>query len=185
MGSQILWVQQFAPRDIWLILVAAIAASRGLGALTFSMYGGALADRFNRRCKLHLGHPVDVVGCTLCIAALMYIATDEPLGYSAFFALTFIGIRSAKYRRPNALAILPDVLGAKDTPAGMSLNQIAAQIAMPIAMAATGILITSFDYSGAYLFMIGIILSMYHTDFSHGLRANASQHIPQEMRVCP
>jgi MFS family permease len=47
--TQILWVQQFAPRDIWLILVAAIAASRGLGALTFSMYGGALADRFNRR----------------------------------------------------------------------------------------------------------------------------------------
>ena len=179
--TQILWVQQFAPRDIWLILVAAIAASRGLGALTFSMYGGALADRFNRR-KLLLVIQSIQVGCTLCIAALMYIATDEPLGYAAFFALTFLASGLQSIDGPTRLAILPDVLGAKDTPAGMSLNQIAAQIAMPIAMAATGILITSFDYSGAYLFsVIGIILSMAFI-FLMDYEPDASQHIPQGNR---
>ena len=47
--TQILWVQHFAPRDIWLILVALIATSRGLGALSFGLYGGALADRYDRR----------------------------------------------------------------------------------------------------------------------------------------
>ncbi|MDA0978258.1 MAG: hypothetical protein O3B72_06865, partial [Proteobacteria bacterium] len=41
--TQILWVQENAPRDIWLILVALIGASRGVGALTFGLYGGALA----------------------------------------------------------------------------------------------------------------------------------------------
>ena len=37
--TQILWVQHFAPADIWLILVALIAACRGLGAFCFGLYG--------------------------------------------------------------------------------------------------------------------------------------------------
>ena len=52
--TQILWVQSTAPRDVWLILVAFIATSRGLGALAFGLYGGALADRFNRQRLLLL-----------------------------------------------------------------------------------------------------------------------------------
>ena len=52
--TQILWVQSTAPSNVWLILVAFIATSRGLGALTFGLYGGALADRFNRKHLLQL-----------------------------------------------------------------------------------------------------------------------------------
>lgn len=179
--TQILWVQQFAPRDIWLILVAAIAASRGLGALTFSMYGGALADRFNRRKLLLAIQSIQVV-CTLCIAALMYFATDQPLGYVAFFTLTFLASGLQSIDGPTRLAILPDVLGSKDTPAGMSLNQIAAQVAMPIAMAATGILITGFGYSGAYLIsVVGILMSMAFI-FLMGYVPDASQQLLQGKR---
>jgi len=47
--TQILWVQEYAPDEYWLVLVALIGASRGIGALTFGLYGGALADRFDRR----------------------------------------------------------------------------------------------------------------------------------------
>jgi predicted MFS family arabinose efflux permease len=179
--TQILWVQQFAPRDIWLILVAAIAASRGLGALTFSMYGGALADRFNRRKLLLAIQSIQVV-CTLSIAALMYVATDQLLGYAAFFALTFLASGLQSIDGPTRLAIVPDVLGTKDTPAGMSLNQIAAQVAMPIAMAATGILITGFGYSGAYLIsVVGILLSMAFI-FLMGYVPDASQQLLQGKR---
>ena len=184
--TQILWVQQFAPRDIWLILVAAIAASRGLGALTFSMYGGALADRFNRRRLLLAIQSIQVI-CTICIAALMYLATDQVVGYVAFFALTFLSSGLQSIDGPTRLAIVPDVLGAADTPAGMSLNQVAAQIAMPVAMAFTGILITGLGYSGAYLFSIighllaiGFIFLMNYTpdasqQLMHGKRYGARE----------
>lgn len=151
--TQILWVQQFAPRDIWLILVAAIAASRGLGALTFGMYGGALADRFDRR-KLLLIMQCAQVFVTIAIAALMYFATGNPFGYAAFFFLTFLSAGMLSIDGPTRLAIVPDVLGPALTPAGMSLNQLAAQIAMPAAMAFTGIIIAGFGYSGAYLFSV-------------------------------
>ena len=148
--TQILWVQQFAPRDIWLILVAAIAASRGLGALTFGLYGGALADRFDRR-KLLLAIQLLQVAGTVCIAALMHFATGNVFGYIAFFALTFATSGLQSVDGPTRLAIVPDVLGPALTPAGMSLNQVAGQVVMPLAMMMTGIAIDQLGYSGAYL----------------------------------
>ncbi|MCB1691853.1 MAG: MFS transporter [Pseudomonadales bacterium] len=151
--TQILWVQQFAPKDIWLILVAAIAASRGLGALTFGLYGGALADRFDRRKLILAVQGLQVVG-TVGIAALMHFATGNVFGYAAFFALTFVTAGLQSVDGPTRLAIVPDVLGPDQTPAGMSLNQVAGQVVMPIAMMLTGIIIDGFGYAGAYLFSV-------------------------------
>lgn len=151
--TQILWVQQFAPRDVWLILVATIALSRGLGALTFGMYGGALADRFNRRHLMLAIQWIQVL-VTVAIAALMYFATGNPFGYAAFFVLTFISAGLFAIDGPTRLAIVPDVLGPELTPAGMSLNQLAVQLTMPVAMALTGLIIAGFGFSGAYLLSV-------------------------------
>lgn len=148
--TQILWVQQFAPRDIWLIMVACIAASRGLGALAFGLYGGAVADRFDRRKLLILLQALQVVG-TVLIAALMQFARGNAAGYACFFLLTFITAGLQSVDSPTRLAIVPDVLGPALTPAGLSLNQVAGQIVVPVAMMLTGILIDQLGYSGAYL----------------------------------
>lgn len=47
--AQIIWVQLSAPEDLRIVLVGLIAAVRGAGMLLFGLYGGALADRFDRR----------------------------------------------------------------------------------------------------------------------------------------
>ena len=47
--AQIIWVQVSAAEDVRIILVGLIAAVRGAGMLVFGLYGGALADRFDRR----------------------------------------------------------------------------------------------------------------------------------------
>lgn len=151
--TQILWVQQFAPRDIWLILVACIAASRGLGALTFGLYGGALADRFDRRRLLLLLQCLQVAG-TVCISGLMYFGSGNTLAYVVFFVLTFLTAGLQSVDGPTRLAIVPDVLGAELTPAGLSLNQVAGQVVVPIAMMLTGIFIDGLGFSGAYLLSV-------------------------------
>ena len=79
--TQILWVQHFAPADIWLILVALIAACRGLGAFCFGLYGGALADRFNRKHLLIFILVLQMIG-TLLIAALMMAGDGSALSLS-------------------------------------------------------------------------------------------------------
>lgn len=158
--TQILWVQNFAPRDVWLILVALIAACRGTGALVFGLYGGALADRFNRQKLLLMILGFQMIG-TLLIAALMHFAGGGALGFTLFFLLTFLTAGLQSVDAPTRLAIVPDVVGAELTPAAMSLNQVAGQVAMPLAMMLTGIIIDQLGFSGAYLSSaVGLLLAI-------------------------
>ena len=148
--TQILWVQEYAPPSIWLILVALIGASRGFGALTFGLYGGALADRFDRR-KLLIATQVLLVASTTAIAALMLSGISGVVGFTLFFALTFVSAGLQAVDAPTRLAIVPDILGPDLTPAGMSMNQVAAQLAMPVAMFGAGFIIDAFGFGYAYL----------------------------------
>ena len=165
--TQILWVQSTAPNNIWLILVAFIATSRGLGALTFGLYGGALADRFNRKHLLQLILALQVV-MTAAIAGLMYLDLSGLLGFGAFFILTFFSSGLQSIDAPTRLAIVPDILGQRLTPSGISLNQVSGQIAMPVAIMITGLMIEAFGFSGAYgTTVIGYLLAMILIGMMH------------------
>ena len=153
--TQILWVQAHAPEDVWLILVAVIGASRGVGALTFGLYGGALADRFDRR-KLLMTTQALLVLMTIGITGLMLGSDGGTVGFVFFFLLTFLSAGLQSIDMPTRLAIVPDILGPDLTPAGMSLNQVAGQLAMPIALIGMGFIIDSLGFGGAYgLSLIG------------------------------
>lgn len=176
--TQILWVQNSAPQDIWLILVALVAASRGIGAVTFGLYGGALADRFDRRKLLILTQALLVI-ITVAIAGLMQTDIDGVVGFVLFFALALLGAGLQAIDMPTRLAIVPDVLGPELTPAGMSLNQVAGQLAMPVAMIGTGFFIDEFGYGGAYLLsVIGHLLTIVFL----GLMSYHSEPRPQQSR---
>ncbi len=156
--TQILWVQANAPENIWLVLVATIGASRGMGALTFGLYGGALADRYDRRVLLMVAQIV-LVTITCAISALMFSGVTGVLGFALFFFLAFLAAGLQAVDAPTRLAIIPDILGPDLTPSGMSLAQVAVQLSMPVAMFATGFIIHELDFGGAYLFsVIGHVL---------------------------
>ena len=108
--TQILWVQAHAPKDVWLILVALIGASRGVGALTFGLYGGALADRFDRR-KLLMTTQALLVVMTIGITGLMLGSEGGTVGFVLFFLLTFLSAGLQSIDMPTRLAIVPDILG--------------------------------------------------------------------------
>ena len=96
--TQILWVQSTAPGNIWLILVAFIATSRGLGGLAFGLYGGALADRFNRKHLLQLILGLQVL-TTSAIAGFMYLRPHRLIvGIRRLFYPHLLVVRTAKHR---------------------------------------------------------------------------------------
>jgi len=148
--TQILWVQAVAPPDVWLILVALIGASRGLATLTFGLFGGALADRADRRMLL-LSTQMLLLLITVLLAAIMHYGEGDAYAFVLFFSATFVSACLQSVDAPTRLAIVPDVLGATGAPAGISLNQVAGQLAVAPALLATGLLIDAFGFSGAYL----------------------------------
>tara|TARA_Y100001934_G_scaffold260319_1_gene332444 strand:- start:495 stop:1790 length:1296 start_codon:yes stop_codon:yes gene_type:complete len=173
--TQILWVQENAPHDIWLILVALIGASRGVGSLLFGLYGGALADRFDRR-KLLITTQLLLVISTLTIGGLMLTGIKGPLGFGLFYLLTFLAAGLQAIDAPTRLAIVPDVLGPDRVSAGMALNQAAGQLAMPTALLGMGFMVTTMGYGGAYIFSaVGHLTAIVCLALMHYL-PEASQH---------
>jgi MFS family permease len=172
--TQIFWVQQNAPKSIWLLLVSLIGASRGFGALTFGLYGGALADRFDRK-KLLIVSQVLLLLTTLAISAIIFSNQGSALGFILFFVLSFFASGLLSIDAPTRLAIVPDILGPKLTPAGMSLNQAAGQLSMPVAIFGVGLIIDAFGFGGAYLLssvghlimIISVALMSYRSTFTN------------------
>ncbi|MCZ6855694.1 MAG: MFS transporter [Gammaproteobacteria bacterium] len=151
--TQILWVQALAPSNVWLVLVALIGASRGLATLTFGLFGGALADRVDRRTLL-LSTQLLLSLITVLLAAIMHFGKGGTVAFILFFMATFVAACLQSVDAPTRLAIVPDILGAEGTPAGISLNQVAGQMAVAPALLATGLLIDAIGFSGAYLLSV-------------------------------
>ena len=147
--TQIFWVQEYADPAWRIVLVGVIGTTRGAGTLTFGLYGGALADRFDRR-RVLLGVQAANLVLTLVIAILIATSTGGPWTLAAFFALIFCSAALLAVDAPTRLALVPDLLGPERTPAGISLNTAGMQIAMPISIFASGFLIDSLGFATAY-----------------------------------
>jgi MFS family permease len=147
--TSIFWVQDSVGTDNRIVLVGAIGTTRGVGALLFGLYGGALADRFDRR-KLLVATQGTAFVLTLAVALVMLFGDGEPLRLVLFFSLTLIASAMWAVDVPTRQAMVPDLLGQRLTPAGISLNSAGMQVAMPVAIFASGFLVDSLGFAGAY-----------------------------------
>jgi MFS family permease len=147
--TQIFWIQEHASRDAEIVLVGVIGSMRGLGALTFGLYGGALADRFDRRKLLMVSQSIGI-GLNLSVASVMWLTDGGPASLALFFGLTLLAAGTFAIDLPARQAMVPDVLGPRLLPAGISLNTAGAQVAMPVSLFASGFLIEALGFAGAY-----------------------------------
>ncbi len=147
--TQIFWIQHVAPADTRVLLVGALAAVRGAGALPFGLIGGALADRFDRR-RLLLASQACAVAVNLGIAAVMIRGRADLPTLAAFFALTFVAAAFSAVDTPTRQAMVPDVLGPQLAPAGFSLNSAGGQVSLPLSLFASGFVVDALGFSGAY-----------------------------------
>ena len=138
--ASIAWVQSFADDSVQLILVGAIGTIRGLGMLGFGLFGGALADRFDRRNLLIVTQAV-ALATNLGIAALMWLGMTDTTGLIVFFLLTLLASAAFALDSPTRQAIAPEILGPRLTPAGIALQQAGMQFGMPVAILLSGVMI--------------------------------------------
>jgi MFS family permease len=171
--AQIIWVQQNASEEVRIVLVGLIAAVRGAGMITFGLYGGALADRFDRRLLLIVTQS-SVLALNLLVAAVMILAASYPLGLAPFYILTFMASALAAIDAPTRQALVPDILGRRLTPGGIALNSAGGQIALPVAMFVAGYMIDVLGPGMAYavgslahVAQVGALLLMRHRTRVH------------------
>jgi len=176
--TQIFWIQENVAAGAEIVLVGLIGSMRGIGALTFGLYGGALADRFDRR-KLLIVTQSGGIALNLGIAAIMWLSDAGPLALTMFFLLTLLVSGTFAIDAPTRQAMVPDILGPRLLPAGISLNTAGMQIAMPVSLFASGLLVDSLGFAAAYaLSGVGLFCEVVAVALMHYRPQPAAGRVP-------
>ncbi len=171
--TSIAWIQHVAADEVEIIMVGAIGTIRGLGMIGFGLFGGALADRFDRRRLLMVTQTL-AFACNIGIAVVMWTGAGGAVEIGIFFLLTIIASSAHAIDGPTRQAITPEILGPRLTPAGIALNSAAMQLAMPFSIFASGLLIDSLGHGTVFAIssfghlgeVLVLALMSYRTVFS-------------------
>ena len=169
------WAQRVA--QDWLILQLTNNSGTYLGLITavqfapvlfFSLHGGALADRVNKRKLLIF---TNFVGALSSLGlGLLVLAGNVKIWHVFFFALT-LGIASA-LDAPIRQAFTSEIVGHSDIANAVSLNSANFNAGRLVGPALSGFLIARFDTGPSflinaltYLFVVFALLRMRESDF--------------------
>ena len=169
------WAQRVA--QDWLILQLTNNSGTYLGLVTavqfapvlfFSLHGGALADRVNKRKLLIFTNFVG--GLSSLGLGLLVLAGNVKIWHVFFFALT-LGIASA-LDAPIRQAFTSEIVGHSDIANAVSLNSANFNAGRLVGPALSGFLIARFDTGPSflinaltYLFVVFALLRMRESDF--------------------
>jgi len=169
------WAQRVA--QDWLILQLTNNSGTYLGLVTavqfapvlfFSLHGGALADRVNKRKLLIFTNFVG--GLSSLGLGLLVLAGNVKIWHVFFFALT-LGIASA-LDAPIRQAFTSEIVGHSDIANAVSLNSANFNAGRLVGPALSGFLIARFDTGPSflinaltYLFVVFALLRMHESDF--------------------
>jgi len=141
--------------QMWLIysltksalLLGVLGAVRGLAMLLFGLYGGALADRLDRRALLMLTQIVALA----VNAALGLLAVYGLIDLWQAFALIFVGSATASIDAPVRQALIPELVPRQHIPNAVALTTAAQMGSFAITPLLAGLVIDALGPGGAYL----------------------------------
>lgn len=136
--TQIFWVSAHFPGQA-VIFSSVLAAARGAGMVLFSLLGGAIADRAERR-KVLFACETGALAVHAMTAVLML---TEPFGSGTVAVVavtTFFAAGVQSIDAPSRSASVPVAAGPGNLPAAIALLSICGQISMPLALPVAGFL---------------------------------------------
>jgi MFS family permease len=171
------WAQRIA--QDWLVLELTNNSGTYLGLVTavqfapvlfFSLHGGVLADRVDKR-KLLIA--TNLIGCAASIGLGLLVITDVVQLWHVFALAAVLGISTA-IDAPVRVAFVSELVGPTDLPNAVSLNSANFNGGRLIGPAVSGFLIAAFGtgpsflINGAsYFFVIFALLKLNRKAFFH------------------
>jgi MFS family permease len=185
------WAQRVA--QDWLILelthsgtyLGIVTAIQFTPVLFFSLHGGALADRFNKR-KLLMG--TNALGAFSALALGTLVMTHHIKLWHVFALAAVLGISTA-VDAPVRQAFASEIVGHDDLPNAVSLNSANFNAGRLVGPAISGLLIAAFGTGPSfivngvsYLFAIGALIAMREDDFFQSDRPKTMTNVREGLR---
>lgn len=154
--------------------VGLIGLFQAVPFIALALFGGAVADRFDRRRLLLITQ----VGLGLCSAALA-IGTQAGIASVPFlYAITAVGACFSAIDGPARGSLTPNLVERRQLAAAISLNQVIFQVGAIAGPAVAGYVILAFGLAGAYWIDVAT--------FAVALSTVAAMSVPaSEARVHP
>jgi MFS family permease len=169
------WAQRVA--QDWLVLELTDNNGAALGLITaiqfapvllFSLHGGALADRVNKR-KLLIA--TNIIAALACYGIGILVVTHHIKLWHVFVGAAVLGISSA-IDAPIRMAFTSEIVGHSDVANAVSLNSANFNVGRLVGPAISGFLIARFSTGPSflinattYLFVITALIAMREREF--------------------
>ncbi|CAB4342031.1 MAG: MFS transporter [Actinobacteria bacterium] len=185
------WAQRVA--QDWLVLelthsgtyLGIVTAIQFTPVLFFSLHGGALADRFDKR-KLLMGTNALGAFSALMLGAL--VMSHHIVLWHVFVLAAVLGISTA-LDAPVRQAFAAEIVGHDDLPNAVSLNSANFNAGRLVGPALSGLLIAAFGTGPSfivngisYLFAIGALMAMNEKEFFQQDRPKSMTNVREGMR---
>jgi MFS family permease len=157
--TQVLFLSEHAGSNR-LVLAGLLGATRGAAMLAFALFGGALADRYDRRKLLMVSQSLGL--CVSALVAIVLLTTPGSMSMTMtlFIVLVFAASGLGAVDSPTRLAMVPELVGREDLPNAIALDAVAMQLAFPIGLPLTGVLIDAIGYGWTYAVTLGTYASI-------------------------
>ena len=145
--------------QIWLVfsltdsalILGLLGATRGVAMVVFGVYGGALADRIDRRSLLIGTSTVTMlVNATLAVTAVAGV-----VNLWMALLLIFIAAATASIDAPVRQALIPELVPEEDVPNAVALTMAAQMGTFALTPALAGFVIDALGPGGAYAVSVG------------------------------
>jgi predicted MFS family arabinose efflux permease len=149
--TQVLFLSEHSGESSRLVLSGLLGAARGAAMLSFSLFGGALADRLDRRRLLILSQTGGLITGAAIALVMLTTPGGQALTLSLFIGLVFVASGFNAIDVPTRLSMVPELVGREDLPNAIALDAVAFQIAFPLGLPLTGVLIDAIGYGWTYV----------------------------------
>ncbi|HEX8990325.1 MAG TPA: MFS transporter [Anaerolineales bacterium] len=129
------------------IAVSIVGGVRFVAVLAFSLVGGLVADRFNRRHIMFVTQSIS----TLIALALGVLTLSHVIQLWHIYALTAIQAAAQAFDLPARQSLIPNLLPREDLPSAFSLTSIAFSVGSIAGPALSGLVIGFWGIGSAYL----------------------------------
>lgn len=153
-----MWLIYSITGSAWIL--GGLGAARGLAILIFGLYGGALADRMDRRKLLIITQSIALASAAILGVAVLAGVTSLTL----IFGLIFIGAAAGSIDAPIRQALIPELVPAQHLPNAVALTTAAMMGSFAISPIFAGLIIDGIGPGGAYLVStlgnVGIMIAL-------------------------
>lgn len=175
-----MWLVYDLTDKIWIM--GMLGGVRGLAILVFGLYGGALADRLDRRRLLFITQTLAL----LCNLAVGLLAVSGAINLPLFFLLVFLGSANGSIDGPIRQALIPELVDHQHIPNAVALTTAVGLGSFALTPVLAGYVIEWIGTGGAYLVStlgnLGVLVALTMLHYRGEARAAAREPVLHTIR---